>query len=267
MTNNIITLGYTYAKLRLKNPPDIFCKIAHIGRLIVWIPSSLFCTPTILGRVRSLINLIPPNTFTVTNNQKGPKILTPLHGKNSGTQDALTPSTPIFISKHSTNPYKSLKYRRQWHLGEYQSQGDRPVVLELEYDTSKLHNLNFEQFYYFPGVSNLLASPHKWARYRVEDEVGREVTYLKVMLKCYILVWNNGKSQNTIFHDPVCALLETSINQGQEGLTKFYSMLAEFFRESDRAHACPVVATPHQREEWTYHPRGAVVIKMEESDL
>ena len=44
MTNNIMTLGYTYAKCRLKNIPDIFCKIAHIGRLIAWIPSRLAWT-------------------------------------------------------------------------------------------------------------------------------------------------------------------------------------------------------------------------------
>ena len=34
-TNNIMTLGYTYYKYRLKKPPDIFCKISHTGRFIV----------------------------------------------------------------------------------------------------------------------------------------------------------------------------------------------------------------------------------------
>ena len=29
-TNNIMTLGYTYAKRRIKNPRDIFCVVAHI---------------------------------------------------------------------------------------------------------------------------------------------------------------------------------------------------------------------------------------------
>ena len=50
-----------------------------------------------------------------------------------------------------------------------------------------------------------------------------------------------------------------SINQGQEGLTKLYSMFAESFKESDRVHACPAVATPQQMEEGAHHPRGAVV--------
>ena len=40
---------------------------------------------------------------------------------------------------------------------------------------------------------------------------------------------------------------ETSINQGQEDMTKFYSMFAEIFKESDRVHACPAVSTTHQR--------------------
>ena len=34
ITNNIITLGYTYTKIRLNISPDIFCKIAHNGRLV-----------------------------------------------------------------------------------------------------------------------------------------------------------------------------------------------------------------------------------------
>ena len=37
-TNNIMNLGYTYAKRRLKNPPDIIYKGTHIGRLITWTP-------------------------------------------------------------------------------------------------------------------------------------------------------------------------------------------------------------------------------------
>ena len=49
-------------------------------------------------------------------------------------------------------------------------------------------------------------------------------------------------------------------------MTKFYSMFAEFFKESDRAHACPAVATTQQREEWTHHPCGTLVAYMEDSD-
>ena len=86
-------------------------------------------------------------------------------------------------------------------------------------------------------------SPQKWARDRGEYEVGREGTYLKVMGKRSMLVWNNGKPQRTILHDPGCALPETSINQGQEGLTKFYSTFEEIFKESDKVHACPAVTT------------------------
>ena len=41
MTNNIITLGYTYVKHRVNNPPDVFYKISHTDRLIAWIPSRL----------------------------------------------------------------------------------------------------------------------------------------------------------------------------------------------------------------------------------
>ena len=38
MTNNIMTLGYAYANFMIKNPPNIFCQIDNISRLILWIP-------------------------------------------------------------------------------------------------------------------------------------------------------------------------------------------------------------------------------------
>ena len=41
MTNNIMTLVYTYSKLGLNKPPDVFYKLAHNGRLISCIPSRL----------------------------------------------------------------------------------------------------------------------------------------------------------------------------------------------------------------------------------
>ena len=81
-----------------------------------------------------------------------------------------------------------------------------------------------------------------------------------------ILVWNNGKSQRTIIHALGCALPETYINHGQEGLAKLYSMLEQFFKEPERVHTCPAVATTHQREEWTHHPRGAVVTDTDDID-
>ena len=55
-----------------------------------------------------------------------------------------------------------------------------------------------------------------------------------------------------------------SINQGQEGPTKLCIMFAENFKESDRDHTCPAVATLQQREECTNNPRGAVVTYTED---
>ena len=63
------------------------------------------------------------------------------------------------------------------------------------------------------------------------------------------------------------ALSETFINKGQEGLTKFYSMFAENFKESDRVHAWPVVATQQQIKEWNHHPHSTVVTDTEDSNL
>ena len=50
------------------------------------------------------------------------------------------------------------------------------------------------------------------------------------MVKRSIFVQNNRKSQRTILNSPGYALSETSINQVQEVLTKFYSIFAGFSR-------------------------------------
>ena len=44
-------------------------------------------------------------------------------------------------------------------------------------------------------------------------------------------------------------------------------MLVEFFKESDKVHACLEVANIQQREEWNHHPRGTMVTDTEDSDL
>ena len=61
MNNNIMNLGYTYSKRRLKNPPDIFYKLIHTGWIIVWIPSRLAWTLELLGRDQSLLCTTPPH--------------------------------------------------------------------------------------------------------------------------------------------------------------------------------------------------------------
>ena len=84
------------------------------------------------------------------------------------------------------------------------------------------------------------------------------------MVKHSGLVWNNVKSQRTILHAHGYALPYTSINQGQEGITKLYIMFKEFFKESDRVNPCKVVAMTHQREEWNHQHCGSMVIDMED---
>ena len=141
---------------------------------------------------------------------------------------------------HSINPYfelytelKNLEKVNDIELnyigGIINPKGICTAVLDLKYDTGKLNYLTFEKIYELSGAPNLLISPQKWTWGRGKDEVGREGTNLNVMGKRSILICNNRKSQRTIIHAHGCALPEISINQGQEGLTKFYSMIAEFF--------------------------------------
>ena len=70
MTNNITSLGYTYSKCRLNNPPDIFYEIAHIYRLVEWIPSMLAWNSTLLGGDQCLLCTTINKNFTGTNNQE-----------------------------------------------------------------------------------------------------------------------------------------------------------------------------------------------------
>ena len=115
MTNNIMALGYTYNKCRLKNLPNIFCKISHIRQLIAWVPSILSWTPALRGRELSLLRPSFPKSFTRTNKQERPTVLTPLRGSRSGTQHEITPSIPTSSTSDSTNPRKRGWYRSQWH--------------------------------------------------------------------------------------------------------------------------------------------------------
>ena len=81
-----------------------------------------------------------------------------------------------------------------------------------------------------------------------------------------ILVRNNVRPQRKILHDTEFNLPETSINQGQEVLTNFYNIFAEFFNELDSVHTCPAVDTPHQMEECTNQPHGVMVTDTEDSN-
>ena len=69
--NNVTTLGYTYAKCRLNNPPQNFCEIAHIDRLIAWIPSRISWISELQGKEQYLLRTSLPKEFSVTNNQEG----------------------------------------------------------------------------------------------------------------------------------------------------------------------------------------------------
>ena len=98
--------------------------------------------------------------------------------------------------------------------GIIKPQGICPIVLDLEGDMGKIHNLNFKNVYYFSGAPKIVITPQKWSLYRGEVDIGRQGTYIKVMGKWSILVWNNGKLKRTIVSSTGCALPETFINQG-----------------------------------------------------
>ena len=112
---------------------------------------------------------------------------------------------------------------------------------------------------YFSSAQNILVSPQTWPQDWKEMKLDMKGTYLKGMGKNSVLVWNNYKYQRNNLHDPGYYLPETPINQGQDSLTKFQSMFAEFFKEPDRIHVCFAVATSQQWERWTHQHPGTVV--------
>ena len=154
-----MALGYTYYKRRLSNPPDIFCEISHTGRLIAWIPSRLSWTPPLQGRDISLLRHRFPKKFTGINNQEGAIIF------ETSTRYTLWDS----VCTHYINPYFDLYI--EWKIlgkeddtevngigGLIKPKGIGTFILDLEYETIQIHNLNFKQVYYFPGLTNILIS-------------------------------------------------------------------------------------------------------------
>ena len=147
-TKIIMTLGYTYSKRRLKNPPDIFCEIAHIGWLFVWIPSRLAWNPALWWRYQYLLCSSLPKAFTGNNNQEG-----------QTNSDTYTRYTLLDSGcTHSINPYFETYTEYKLLLkGDYSQVNDigglikfneiGTVVLDLKEDTGKLHNLTFEKVY------------------------------------------------------------------------------------------------------------------------
>ena len=84
-----------------------------------------------------------------------------------------------------------------------------------------------------------------------EDGIGHEGTCLKVTGKRSVLVWDNYKSHSTILCASGYALPEAPINQGQDGLDKFHSML-EYFSRSQIGY----MTSPQS----IHHSRGRYVI-------
>ena len=82
-----INLGYTYAKIRLKNTPEILFKLAHIVRITAWIPSRLAWTPDLQGRYWSLQCPAPPHGVCRNKkNRRVQQILALLRGTCYGNQ-------------------------------------------------------------------------------------------------------------------------------------------------------------------------------------
>ena len=79
-------------------------------------------------------------------------------------------------------------------------QGIGTIVLYMEDNMGIIHNISFNNVYYFPRAPKLLFIPHKCAQYIGGSKVGREGTYLKLMYKRSIRVCKNRKSQRIVLH-------------------------------------------------------------------
>ena len=195
-------------------------------------------------------------------------MLTHINGSQYGIKVALTPIIPIL------NSMQSLNLQIQWTthnstslVNSSKPRRQAPIYWTLKmiyssFVTSILKNEN-----YLPGSSKLLINPCKWAHDRGEAEVFQEGTHINVVVKCSILVCNSRKYQGGVLNSHGCALTQTSINQYSGVQTKFCSLFAEFFKISDRIHACPKVATSQHREGWNHRSHHAVVTNAEDRKL
>ena len=167
MNNNIMTLVYTYAKLSINNPPDIFCKLAYTVRIIVWIPSWLAWTPELRGRDQSLLLPSQPTALYGTSNQEVP---TPFETStryilwDSGCTYSI--NTYFDIYTQYTPLEKGDNTEGNITRGIINPKGEGTVILYLKDDTGKLHNIIFKNAYYFPGAPKILISPQKRAQDR-----------------------------------------------------------------------------------------------------
>ena len=144
MIKNIMNLGYTYAKCRLKNAPDIFCKTAHLGRLIAWIPSRFAWTTALRGRDQYLLHPSLPKEFSITNNQEGPNIFDTYKWYTLWESGCTLYIKPCFELYKEYKPLeKGYNIEVNGIGGIIKSKGIGTVVLGLEEKKGKLHNLTF----------------------------------------------------------------------------------------------------------------------------
>ena len=162
MNNNIMTLGYTYDNIRIKNPPDIFHKFSHIGPLIAWIFLRLTWTLSLRGRYRYLLRPSLPTELSGETNQED------LTTFDTATRYKLWDSG----CTHSVNPYFELyiQYKSLEKWKDIEVNGSRGIInpkeignmfLDLEDNTGEVCYIYFEQFYYFPEAQKILVSPQK----------------------------------------------------------------------------------------------------------
>ena len=93
-----MTLGYNYARHKLKNPPGIISTLTHIGREVTWRPSRLAYALALIEKYESLNCLTPSTSFTRTKN------LEVLTNFDTSTLFTLWDS----VCTHSINPYFQL---------------------------------------------------------------------------------------------------------------------------------------------------------------
>ena len=72
MAKKLKTVGYTYAKLSLKSPPDIVYTLIYIRRLSTWTSSRLDWALALRAKEQHLNRLRPSTVFTKKKQLGGP---------------------------------------------------------------------------------------------------------------------------------------------------------------------------------------------------
>ena len=148
MITNLMTLGYNYARRRLNSLSEIVSTLTQFGRIVTCNTSRLCWSLALRGREKSLNCLSPFTKFTGMVNQEDRKTFDTYAQFTlwySGCTHFINTYFKIYTEYKSLYPGGNTEVKGIGGL--IKPQGIETIILDLEDNTDKIHNLNLENVY------------------------------------------------------------------------------------------------------------------------